>query len=59
MRLGDQTFALTATPVREGMREIFEAYVAKYEADYPDIIAGMPSIEEAESFASIFRLDRP
>lgn len=58
MRLGDKTYALTATPVREGWQGVLEAYVEKYRADYPDIVAGFPSAEEAEGQVAVFRLER-
>jgi hypothetical protein len=58
MRLGDSTYTLNASPVTEGWRAIVEAYVAKYEPDYPDIVAGFPDFEEAEGAFAVFRLDR-
>jgi hypothetical protein len=58
MRLGDTTYALDASLVTEGWQQILEAYVAKYRADYPDIVAGFPSLEEAEELVAVFRLDR-
>lgn len=58
MRLGDDTYALRATPVGEGWQEILQAYVAKYEPDYPEIVAGFPTLEEAEGQVAVFRLDR-
>ena len=58
MRLGDDTYALTASPVEENFKEILLAYVGKYEADYPDIVAGFPSIDEADDEIAVFRLDR-
>ena len=58
MRLGDSTYALNAVPVSQGWQEILEAYVAKYEPDYPDIVAGFPSLEEAEGTIAVFRLER-
>ncbi len=58
MRLGDNTYALTATPVTDGWQDVLNAYVAKYEADYPDIVAGFPSVEDARDLMSIYRLDR-
>jgi len=58
MRLGDETYALAASPVTEGWQPILEAYVAKYEPDYPDIVAGFPSLDEAEGQVAVFRLDR-
>lgn len=58
MRVGASTYSLSASPVVEGWQEILEAYVAKYQPDYPDIVAGFPSIEEAEGLIAVFRLDR-
>ena len=58
MRLGDSTYALEASPVAEGWQPILEAYVAKYQADYPDIVAGFPSIDEAADLVAVFRLNR-
>ena len=58
MRLGDTTYALNASLVTKDWQPIVEAYVAKYEADYPDIIAGFPSMDEAEGQVSVFRLNR-
>lgn len=58
MRLGDTTYALNASLVAEGREQALEAYVAKYRADYPDIVAGFPSIDEAEEHFAVFRLDR-
>lgn len=58
MRLGDSTYALNASEVTEGWQPILEAYVAKYEADYPDIVAGFPTLEEAQGQVAVFRLDR-
>lgn len=58
MRLGDRTYALNAIPVTEGWQPVLEAYVAKYEPDYPEIIAGFPSVAEAEGSVAVYRLDR-
>ncbi len=58
MRLGDNTYALNASLVTEGWQQILQAYVAKYRADYPDIVAGFPSIEEAKDLVAVFRLER-
>lgn len=59
MRLEDSTYALRATPVAGDPSTILQSYVAKYEPDYPDIIAGMPDLEEARDVAAVFRLERP
>ncbi len=58
MRLGDSTYSLQASPVAEDWQPVLEAYVAKYQADYPDIVAGFPSIDEAADLVAVFRLDR-
>jgi hypothetical protein len=58
MRLGDATYPLMATPVREGWQPVLEAYVDKYRPDYPDIVAGFPDISEAEGQVAVFRLER-
>ena len=58
MRLGDNTYALQAIAVTEGWEPILEAYVAKYHADYPDTVAGFPSIDEAKNRMAVFRLNR-
>ena len=58
MRLGDTTYALNASVVTEGWQQVLEAYVAKYQADYPDIVAGFPSIDEAKELVAVLRLDR-
>ena len=56
MRMGDETFDLQADQVTVGWQPVLEAYVEKYRADYPEIIAGFPSIEDAEGTISVFRL---
>jgi hypothetical protein len=58
MRLGDNTYALNASAMAEGWQQVLQAYVAKYQADYPDIVADFPSIDEAEELVTVFRLDR-
>ena len=58
MRLGDETYSLKAIPVTEGWQPVLDAYVEKYRPDYPDIVAGFPSVEDAKGQMSVFRLDR-
>ena len=58
MRLGDNTYALNAAPVNTGWEEVVTAYVDKYRPDYPDIVAGLPSPEEAAGQVAVFRLER-
>lgn len=59
MRMGDNTYSLQATRVTSGVLQILEAYTAKYRADYPEIVAAMPSAEEAVRSAAVFRLSAP
>ena len=58
MRLGDNTYSLDASVVDEGWQQILEAYTAKYREDYPDIVDGFPSIDEAQDLVAVFRLNR-
>lgn len=58
LRMEDATYSVTATPVDSGWEPIMQAYIKKYERDYPDIVAGFPSIEEAQGSIGVFRLDR-
>lgn len=58
MRLGDETYSLTATAVTDDATPILTAYMDKYRPDYPDIVAGFPSPEEARDSYAVFRLSR-
>ena len=58
MRLGDNTYALTATSLETGWESVLTAYVDKYRPDYPDLVAQFPPPEEAMRTAAVFRLDR-
>lgn len=58
MRLGDATYALRAEPVETGWEAVLTAYVDKYRADYPDIVAGFPALEDAAGQIAVFRLAR-
>ena len=37
---------------------LFEKYIARYEADYPDIISELPSPEQAIAGGVVFELTR-
>ncbi len=56
LRSGDKTYSVHAAAVTEGWQEILAAYVAKYQKDYPEIVAGFPTIDEAEELMAVFRL---
>ena len=58
MRLGDNTYGLTASLVESGWEPVMSAYVEKYRPDYPDIINGFPSIKDAKGSISVFKLSR-
>ena len=59
MRLANFTYQLSAVAVHEGFEAVLTAYVDKYRKEYPEIIAGFPSVDEARSQVSVFRLERP
>lgn len=56
MRMGDKTYDMQATLMAEGWQPILQAYVDKYRADYPEIIEGFPSVDEAQGAVSVFQL---
>lgn len=58
LRIGDSTYAVNATRLRDGWEPVVTAYVEKYRADYPDIIADLPPLNEAAGQFALFRLDR-
>ena len=57
MRLSDNTYALAAVPIKQELERVVDAYKNKYRADYPDIVAGFPTLEEAGDQFGVFRLD--
>jgi hypothetical protein len=59
MRMGGETYDMQATLVTKAWQPILEAYVEKYQADYPSIVEDFPPIEEAEGTISVFRLTAP
>ncbi len=56
VRIEDSTYQLLANKVTTGWQPVMQKYIEKYQTDYPDIIAGFPSIEDAEGKISVFRL---
>ena len=57
MRLSGNTYALAAVPIKQELERVVDAYKNKYRADYPDIVAGFPTLEEAGDQFGVFRLD--
>jgi hypothetical protein len=39
-------------------QDVLNAYVEKYRNDYPDVIAGFPSVEDAKGSVAVYRLAR-
>lgn len=58
MRIIDKTYSLSARKMMTGWEPVMQDYVEKYRPDYPDIINGFPSPEEAAGSISVFRLTR-
>jgi len=58
MRLGNKTYNLNATVVTSNLETIVEQYKDKYRPDYPDIVAGIPSLEEAPNYAMVYKLTK-
>ena len=56
VRMGDKTYSLNAELMESGWEPVMEAYVAKYRTDYPEIVDGFPSLEDAAGSISVFRL---
>lgn len=57
MRLQGHTYLMYATPVTSGLQAILTAYTDKYRPNYPDIVAGFPSLDDSEDAFGVFRLD--
>ena len=58
MRLGDNTYPLTAVPVTEGWQAVVTAWRDKYRPDYPELVDGFPDMAEAAATVAVFRLER-
>lgn len=59
MRLEGKTYNLNARAVNSNLETIVEQYKNKYRPDYPDIVEGFPTLEEAASFMMVFKLAKP
>jgi hypothetical protein len=56
MRMGSDRYRMNASAVTENWQMVLERYQDKYRADYPDIVSGFPSIEEATDTIAVFKL---
>lgn len=57
MRLQGRRCSLNVTPVTAGLAAIIEAWTKEYRPDYPDLVAGLPFIEESQDASGVLRLD--
>ncbi len=58
LRIGDNTFALSAVAVTEDRQAILTAWLDKYEPDYPDIVSDFRNDPQSADNATVFRLER-
>ena len=58
LRIGDVTYPLTASVETAITREVYQKYIERYRAGYPEITATMPAVDEVSEVGVIFRLDR-
>ncbi len=58
LRLGDNTYALNAVAVSEGQETILNAWLDKYEPDYPELVEGFRNDPAGFDNAAVFRLER-
>ena len=58
MRMEDKTYSLNAALLDTGWERAMEDYRAKYRSDYPRIVDGFPSLDDAAASFSVFRLSR-
>lgn len=56
LRMGDSTYDMQASLMSEGWEDILTAWREKYATDYPDIVAGFPSMEEARETVAVYRM---
>ena len=56
MRMQGNTYALDAVAVTQNLEQVITAYQDKYRPNYPDIVAGFPSLEDAQGQFGVYRL---
>jgi hypothetical protein len=56
LQLEGNLYELTATPVTVGQADVLAAWLDKYSPDYPELVEGFPSPEEAIRTSAVFRL---
>ncbi|MDH3644027.1 MAG: DUF2255 family protein [Gammaproteobacteria bacterium] len=59
LRIDGNAYDMRATPLEAGRREIAQKYIDRYKDNYPDIISGLPPIDEFSQGAAILELARP
>jgi hypothetical protein len=58
LAMKDKTYTLNATRVTTEWEAVLEAYQNKYRPDYPEIINGFPTLDEAKETTSVFKLSK-
>lgn len=56
LRINDQTFTLKATPVESPGSEIYDQYIARYAASYPEFVESIPQGDALTAQGTVFRL---
>ena len=56
VRINDAVYDMQATRMPPGRVDVLQAYVDRYQADYPEIIDGFPPLEELAEGSALFEL---
>jgi hypothetical protein len=56
VRIDDSVYDMRATRLPPGRVDVLQAYVDRYQADYPDIINSFPPLEELAQGSALFEL---
>jgi hypothetical protein len=56
LKMEGNLYELTATPVTVGQADVLSAWLDKYAPDYPELLEGFPSPDEAIRTSAVFRL---
>ena len=56
VRINDAVYDMTAARMPPGRVDVLQAYVDRYQADYPEIIDGLPPVPELAEGSALFQL---
>ncbi len=56
VRINDSVYDMQATRLPPGRADVLQAYIDRYQADYPEIIDGFPPLEEFAQGSALFQL---